>query len=518
MYDFIAFNCPGWGTPDNSHIEQFKLYSGQQYYSMFEGDATARRSIQDGFDRLNEEGVFVIGLNSMGDIPSVIGHAKELRSKNITMRSLGKIEFPLMLYNHQWKDKRDDLIEQFFHWRENGKSFFRVKDNEIFWTYEVIALVNTKKIGDDMSKITVIGGGILGLWTAVEAVNRGHHVTLYEKHTFGHTGGSSHGDTRIFRSAYWEGSNYVKLSRRSMDKWNWLGKIHNQTLLDMTGTYYSGDCNCAIIKGVLSASVEHNIPISEINSQSLFRTNIKSTSLLEEYGGIIKADESIRSLTSFCINNGVNIREETEFLEQSDQESIYIKCIGPWFSSEPLLSQYITSSRVYVHWFEHDNSTPLFEKSFLLQGTDGRILYGMRTNKNEIKVGWHNYPIIPLEPGLSEDNSPEIYIRDIQDALSSLTGARLRHLKSKGCYFDNSSDENYIIDWSKPNELIAGGLSGHGFKFAPALADGLITAAETKKLPPELLSFRLDRLRSGQAFARTKLHHQTLKFGMKWSI
>lgn len=145
MYDFIAFNCPGWGTPDNSHIEQFKLYSGQQYYSMFEGDATARRSIQDGFDRLNEEGVFVIGLNSMGDIPSVIGHAKELRSKNITMRSLGKIEFPLMLYNRQWKDKRDDLIEQFFHWRENGKSFFRVKDNEIFWTYEVIALVNTKK-------------------------------------------------------------------------------------------------------------------------------------------------------------------------------------------------------------------------------------------------------------------------------------------------------------------------------------------------------------------------------------
>ena len=50
----------------------------------------------------------------------------------------------------------------------------------------------------------IIGGGVFGLCAAYHLAKTGAEIALFERFTIGHSNGSSHGTTRIIRSAYFE--------------------------------------------------------------------------------------------------------------------------------------------------------------------------------------------------------------------------------------------------------------------------------------------------------------------------
>ena len=123
-----------------------------------------------------------------------------------------------------------------------------------------------------------------------------------------------------------------------------------------------------------------------------------------------------------------------------------------------------------------------------------------------------------MKPGISEHGSPSEYIEDIHAALAHVSNNKIRYERSKGCYFTNSLDENYIIDKSGPTEYVVAGLSGHGFKFAPALASGLMDAVEAGVVPDHLECFNLSRFVHGKITARTHIEVRDTLFGQNWEI
>ena len=52
--------------------------------------------------------------------------------------------------------------------------------------------------------VIVVGGGVMGVWSAIAAKRRCKAVCLLEQYDAGHRHGSSHGDGRIYRFAYQE--------------------------------------------------------------------------------------------------------------------------------------------------------------------------------------------------------------------------------------------------------------------------------------------------------------------------
>lgn len=64
----------------------------------------------------------------------------------------------------------------------------------------------------------------------------------------------------------------------------------------------------------------------------------------------------------------------------------------------------------------------------------------------------------------------------------------------------------------------AGGLSGHGFKFAPALGVGLVEAAETGRIPEHLACFGLSRFDNSSVTGRTHLSDGNILTGANWRI
>lgn len=368
-------------------------------------------------------------------------------------------------------------------------------------------------------KITVVGGGILGLWVAAEAARKGFSVRLFEQYEIGHARGSSHGDTRIFRSAYWEGPEYVALAELSLPLWSWLRSIADRPIIDLTGGYYLGATGSSLLCGVEASARTYDMLIRKFPAQTLIPgCDEKSMAIEEKLAGVVYADNAISALKSFCLAKGVSISENCEYPDDEKADGPVVVCAGPWLARHPVYSNFMTSNRVYCHWFSYPAPVELFHKIFLIQGKDGRVLYGMPTQSGIIKVGWHNYPIIPLEPGKAEDGSPREYIEDIQDAIASMADIALQHLKSKGCYFTNSRDENFVVHRRTRTKWVIGGLSGHGFKFAPALANLVVEGIANDNLPPALHVFDPFRFSSGKIISRTHVTAGDLLLGHEWRI
>ena len=82
--------------------------------------------------------------------------------------------------------------------------------------------------------VLVVGGGVLGAWTAAIAARRGATVALADQFEPAHTRGSSHGDGRIYRLAYQQ-EHYVDMMLHSLPLWRQLQDFAGEPLMATTG-------------------------------------------------------------------------------------------------------------------------------------------------------------------------------------------------------------------------------------------------------------------------------------------
>ncbi len=84
-------------------------------------------------------------------------------------------------------------------------------------------------------RIAVIGTGVIGAMTTWQLARRGADVIALDSYSPGHDRGASAGESRIFRTLYKEGSNYVPLLQRAGHLWRELERTTATELLTMCG-------------------------------------------------------------------------------------------------------------------------------------------------------------------------------------------------------------------------------------------------------------------------------------------
>jgi sarcosine oxidase len=82
-----------------------------------------------------------------------------------------------------------------------------------------------------MHDVIVLGLGGMGTSAAYHLARRGARVLGLDQYGPGHTHGSSHGHSRIIRTAYYEHPDYIPLVQRSFTLWHELEQAIDQTLL-----------------------------------------------------------------------------------------------------------------------------------------------------------------------------------------------------------------------------------------------------------------------------------------------
>src|ERR1700761_5630628 len=108
--------------------------------------------------------------------------------------------------------------------------------------------------------VAVIGLGAMGSAALHALAGRGKKVIGFDQFEPGHDRGSSHGESRIIRLAYFEDPSYVPLVRLAYDAWRRLEESTGETVMTRTGIVEAGVPGSAIVEGSLRAARENDIP------------------------------------------------------------------------------------------------------------------------------------------------------------------------------------------------------------------------------------------------------------------
>src|SRR5436190_10256348 len=84
-----------------------------------------------------------------------------------------------------------------------------------------------------------------------------------------HTRGSSHGETRVIREAYFEDPVYVPLVQRAYELWAELGRESGEALYLKTGGIMIGPRGSCVADGAIRSALQHNLPHEILNAAEI---------------------------------------------------------------------------------------------------------------------------------------------------------------------------------------------------------------------------------------------------------
>src|SRR5438094_5719030 len=119
--------------------------------------------------------------------------------------------------------------------------------------------------------VIVLGVGGMGSAACFELARRGRRVLGLEQFPLVHTRGSSHGHTRIIRTAYYEHPGYVPLLRRAFERWYELEQLTGRHLLTECRCLNIGVPGSELVEGVRASVREHALSAIEMSGDEIGR-------------------------------------------------------------------------------------------------------------------------------------------------------------------------------------------------------------------------------------------------------
>lgn len=352
-------------------------------------------------------------------------------------------------------------------------------------------------------RLAIIGGGINGLCAAFSAIEKGvESVVLVDRFDIGHHYGSSHGHSRITRSAYVD-EDYVSLMQVAhKEAWPLLERRLATQLIYPTEGCFFGPPGSKYDR-YASAVQRVGVDCAEISVEDArkrypqFRFDNTPGVILDRTAGLVAANSAITKLRAYAderidlleglrvdsIELGtapIAIRTDTGVLHA---ESVIVTA-GPWARSLiPGLNPHVTVARQTVGYVRLDTTAEQHQIGRFpvwgdLGGKDSIGYYGLpEFGQPGIKVARHITRGCDDDPD-HPDTPTDAEVEDLKRFIDGcFTPALAEILALETCHYTNTDDEDYIIEAhpDNPNCVVGSGFSGHGFKLGPvtgrALAD-----------------------------------------------
>lgn len=358
----------------------------------------------------------------------------------------------------------------------------------------------------------VVGLGGMGSAALFHLASRGVRALGIEQFELGHALGASHGQTRIIRQAYFEHPDYVPLLRRAYELWDELSQLSGMPLFHRTGLVYYGADKSPVLDGVRKSSALYQISVEDYSTQDApglfpdFKVPANFQALLERNAGYLEVESCVLAHAVQAKKRGAEIHEMEEVLSFTEHSSgVVVKTSkgqyearslvltqGPWTERFP-----IQLHRQLLFWFETKVKPEI--PCFIFDMPYG-FFYGFPVlDGRGVKVA-HHCPGEKMASAANVDRTlrpedskkVEQFIRECIPA----AGAMSHHAV---CIYAMSPDEHFIIDQLPDFQrvYVAGGFSGHGFKFASVVGEIMADLALGGETRHPITPFRAERLRRG---------------------
>jgi len=370
--------------------------------------------------------------------------------------------------------------------------------------------------------IVVVGAGAFGGWTALYLRRQGVRVTLVDAWGPGNSRASSGGETRVIRATYGPRAVYTRMAARALALWKEHERRWHRQLYHGIGVLWLVESDEQYEKSALPILRDANVRFEELTGPDVARRYPQMSSdkvrwaIFENDGGYLTARRACAAVLEGFLAEGGEYQQlavqgpvapaggELSSVTLSDGSRLtadgFVFACGPWLGSlfPDVIGDKVRATRQEVFFF----GTPSGDRQFTEQampvwadhGTP--FMYGIPGNE------WRGFKVADDRRGVAVD--PTTLEREISaPALASARAfVRLRFpdmakaplVESRVCQYENSTDQNFILDRhpEAENVWIVGGGSGHGFKHGPAMGEMVSDAVRgTKAAAPEFALARL---------------------------
>jgi sarcosine oxidase len=375
--------------------------------------------------------------------------------------------------------------------------------------------------------VIVAGVGGMGSATCWQLARRGQRVLGLERFDIPHAMGSSHGQNRIIRLAYFEHTSYVPLLRRAFELWREAETLFGERLLFVTGGIDAGSESGRIVAGSLASCQEHDLPHEVLSARELaqrfpgWQLPAGIVAVHQPDAGFVASERAIVAHTALARNAGADIRAREALLgwrltgagtvEVTTTRGRYeaerlVLSTGAWIADHvPELAGKAVPERQALGWFR-----PLEPEHFRL----GHFPVGLVESGDRPAYVFPEWGIPGFKIGvyhhLGETGHADVLSREPNDTDEAVLREAIRRffpsangptMSLRCCLFTNTADEHFVIDTlpDAPQVIVASPCSGHGYKFAGVMGEVLADLATGATPRLDLSLFRLDRLRHAEA-------------------
>jgi sarcosine oxidase len=346
-------------------------------------------------------------------------------------------------------------------------------------------------------EVGVLGLGTMGSMAAWQLAKSGVSVIGFEQFGIGHDNGAAGGETRIFRTIYKEGSDYVPLLQRSKAIWQELEAESGSSLLNLNGFVTIGKKGDEYFDGVMKCMSDYKLhaellTASEANARfPALNVLPEEMAVLDKDGGLIKPERAVIAAVGQAKAKGAVIKSRCRVDEIApDEDGVWVHTsqgdyrvkrliitAGAW-ANDFVPGDIITPHRVALSWFISKRPELFTSEAFPSSNRNimgsGISLFSSQDN-TMVKVGV-NGSVGRLETPEAARSASQPETARLSTIIDKYYPDLWPEPVRSASYTDGFTSDEHAIVGDLPgmaNVTVAVGFSAHGFKMAPAIGVSL---------------------------------------------
>jgi sarcosine oxidase len=360
-------------------------------------------------------------------------------------------------------------------------------------------------------KVAVVGAGIIGSMTAWQLSKEGHRVVVYDQWNTPNDQGASAGESRIFRTAYKEGADYVPLLLKSKLMWDELQTRQDRTVLQMCGGLTIGRPDHPDVKAVVDCAETQRLDYDVLSAQEMankypqYRLDDDEVGVYDPLAGVFRPELAVLAARDEGKRLGAEYRPYTRVLdirtltdsiavETADGVESFDKVVvatGPWVNElSGFDAAIVRPKRLVAGWFPaHDIPlhTPESMPVSIRRHVEGGFSCFPVMDGQAVKILPHHLPWNDLQrpEDLPRFIEPE-FVSEVERVVARLmpgldpTAVRVSTW-TEGFTLDGAPIVGPAV--ADDRIILATGMSGQGFKFAPMIGSIIADVVGTGASP-----------------------------------
>ena len=386
--------------------------------------------------------------------------------------------------------------------------------------------------GMNTADVIVIGTGGMGSAACAQLALRGASVIGLDRFPLAHDRGSSHGQTRLIRQAYYEHPDYVPLLLEAYRLWRRLEEDTGRRLLFQSGLMMAGSPEGEAIAGTLRAADIHGLPVERLAVAEAqrrfphFRLDDGWIAIWEAAAGYLMVEDCIRAFAAVAQSHGARFKTDVAVLGwTAGAHGVMVDTDRGTFRADRLViapgagaselarlnSIPLTILKKSMFWYRPKAAVAAdFAAASAAPGSTGFPCFAFDTpagfyygfpalDDRGVKMAEHTGGRLvrnPLTLDRTLDRNEEARVAAIARAHLPDLGTDLAYDSS--CMYTMAPDGQFVIGLhpESPRVAVAAGFSGHGFKFASVVGAILADLALNGRTTQPIGFLAPDRFRS----------------------